>query len=264
MERERREVLLQGAEQAVVLAGKHLFDREKARQIGQKGRADFVTRVDYMVQEELRQALAALDPEIPLLSEEQAPPAVKKGGPLWILDPVDGTTNLIYGLQKSAVSLALAEEGQIVAGVVLDPFAGELFTAQVGGGAFCNGQKIQVSEAGTLEECLCIVGTNPGARQRRERLFRQMDALYRRCLDLRNLGSAALELCAVAAGRADVFIEYGLKPWDHAAAGCILREAGGRLTTMEGTELPITGGDSLAASNGKVHQQLLELLTLDC
>ncbi len=146
--------------------------------------------------------------------------------PCWILDPVDGTTNLIHRFRHSAVSLALAEGGQILFGVVYNPYSGECFTARRGGGAFCNGSPIRVSGADRLADSLLSVGTVPGRRELADTAFRQMRALYDPCQDVRRTGCASLDLCWVACGRLEGYVELSLQPWDYAAG--MLHRGGGR------------------------------------
>ena len=143
-------------------AGELLRDRERAAEVHAKGRTDFVTAVDTRVQAFLRDALAELDPGVQFMAEEKDNAAIDPARPVWILDPVDGTTNLIHGFGHSAISLALAAEGRPLLGLVYDPFAGEMFTARRGVGAFCNGRPIHASTAVHLADSLCSVGTNPG------------------------------------------------------------------------------------------------------
>ena len=173
---------------------------------------------------------------------------------------MDGTTNLLHDLRHSAVSLALAEKGRVLLGVVYDPYSGELFTARRGQGAFCCGRPIHVSSAAALGECLCSTGTNPSCRELADRTFRRMRLLYDRCHDIRRIGAASLELSYLAAGRLDCFVEHGLKPWDYAAGMLLVREAGGVVTTPEGGEPSLSQGSEIAAATAPVHPQLLAAL----
>ena len=173
---------------------------------------------------------------------------------------MDGTTNLLHDLRHSAVSLALAEKGRVLLGVVYDPYSGELFTAHRGQGAFCCGRPIHVSSAAALGECLCSTGTNPSCRELADRTFRRMRLLYDRCHDIRRIGAASLELSYLAAGRLDCFVEHGLKPWDYAAGMLLVREAGGVVTTPEGGEPSLSHGSEIAAATAPVHPQLLAAL----
>ena len=164
------------------------------------------------------------------MGEERYNTGLDWSRPCWILDPVDGTTNLIHSFRHSAISLALAEGGQAVFGVVYNPYTEECFTARRGGGAFRNGVPIQVSAVSRLEDSLLSAGTVPGQRELADAAFRQMRALYDRCQDVRRMGCASLELCDVACGRLEGYVELSLQPWDYAAGMLILAEAGGQVT----------------------------------
>ena len=176
------------------------------------------------------------------------------------MDPVDGTTNLIHQFQHSAISLALAEGGQIVFGVVYNPYTEECFTARRGGGAFRNGVSIQVSAVSRLADSLLSTGTVPGRRELADTAFRQMRALYDACQDVRRTGCASLDLCWVACGRLDGYVELSLQPWDYAAGRLLVEEAGGRVTAPDGSPLSLCQGGPLLASNGKLHAVLQSLL----
>ena len=179
---------------------------------------------------------------------------------MWILDPVDGTMNLVHGFRHSAVSLALADRGQVELGLVYDPYAGELFSARRGCGAFVNGEPIHVSEAKCLADCLVDVGTNPSEREMADRTFRWLRAVYDRCHDIRRVGAASVDLCYVAAGRLDAYMEIGLKPWDFAAGLLIVQEAGGAVVTVDGGAPSLKTGSGILGTNGAVTQELLTVL----
>ena len=254
------ESLVEETVQAVQEAGACLTDPAAVHSIRTKGETDYVTDVDLAVQELLRERLAALAPEIQFMGEEQDNTELDWSRPCWVLDPVDGTTNLIHGFRHSAISLALAEDGQILFGVVYNPYSGECFTARQGQGAFCNGSPIRVSSADRLEDSLLSVGTVPGRRELADTAFRQMRALYDTCQDVRRTGCASLDLCWVACGRLDGYVELSLQPWDYAAGMLIVEEAGGRVTVLDGSPLSLSQGGSLLATNGQLHSALLTIL----
>ena len=234
--------LAEGAVQAVLAAGRLLADPAALRSIRAKSETDYVTNVDLAVQEFLREHLAALAPDVQFMAEEQDNSALDLTRPCWILDPVDGTTNLIHQFQHSAISLALAEGGQIVFGVVYNPYTEECFAACRGGGAFRNGASIQVSAVSRLADSLLSTGTVPGRRDLADTAFRQMRALYDRCQDVRRTGCASLELCDVACGRLEGYVELVLQPWDYAAGMLIVAEAGGQVTALGGAPLSLAEG----------------------
>lgn len=245
---------------AVREAGKLFSDRALAGQVHRKDRTDFVTSVDLAVQEQLKARLAQLAPDVQFMGEEKDNSDIDFGGRVWILDPVDGTTNLVHNFCHSAVSLALAERGVVTMGMIYNPYAGELFTARRGQGAFCNGVPIHVSPARSLSESLCSVGTNPSCREQADQTFAWMRAVYDSCHDVRRVGAASIELCYVACGRLEGYVERGLKPWDYAAGMLIVREAGGSVTAEDGSEPSLSVGGAIAASNGSIHGELLSLL----
>ncbi len=254
------EKLLEQASQAVREAGELFARRDMAGHIRQKGATDFVTQVDLEVQTMLQKRLAEIAPEVQFMGEEKDNSQVDLSGAVWILDPVDGTTNLIHGYCHSAVSLALAEGGEVTMALIYDPYAGELFTARKGHGAFCNGQPIHVSGAQHLSDSLVDVGTNPGERHLADRTFAWMRAIYDASHDVRRIGAASICLCYVAAGRIDGYVEGGLKPWDFGAGMLLVREAGGMITTAEGAPLTLDGPSSVMAANGHIGPELLALI----
>ena len=254
------ESLVEETIQAVQEAGACLSDPTALRCVRTKGETDYVTNVDLVVQELLRERLAALAPDVQFMGEEQDNTGLDWSRPCWILDPVDGTTNLIHNFRHSAISLALSEAGQILFGVVYNPYSGECFTAQRGQGAFCNGSPIRVSSADRLEDSLLSVGTVPGRRELADTAFRQMRALYDRCQDVRRNGCASLDLCWVACGRLDGYVELSLQPWDYAAGRLLVEEAGGRVTAPDGSPLSLCQGGPLLASNGRLHSTLQTIL----
>ena len=254
------ESLVEETVQAVQEAGACLSDPTAVRCVRAKSKTDYVTNVDLAVQELLRERLAALAPDVQFMGEEQDNTGLDWHRPCWILDPVDGTTNLIHNFRHSALSLALAEDGQILFGVVYNPYSGECFTARRGQGAFCNGSPIRVSSADRLEDSLLSVGTVPGRRKLADTAFRQIRTLYDTCQDVRRTGCASLDLCWVACGRLDGYVELSLQPWDYAAGRLLVEEAGGRVTAPDGSPLSLCQGGPLLASNDKLHAVLQSLL----
>lgn len=252
--------LAEQAVQAVRQAGALLADPAAVHTVTAKNPTDFVTNVDLTVQNLLRDQLEQLAPAVQFLGEEGGREAIDPARPFWILDPVDGTTNLIHRFQHSAVSLALAEDGQVVFGVVYHPYTRECFTARRGGGAFCCGRPIQVSKTERLADSLLSAGTVPGRRELAGQAFRHMRLLYDCCQDVRRTGCASLDLCWVACGRLEGYVELSLQPWDYAAGLLLVEEAGGRVTDPQGRPLSLTQGGPLLASNGRLHSALINVL----
>ena len=236
------------------------LDGEMSGRITFKGDIDFATEADFAVQRQVQERLLALYPDIQFMGEEKDNSGIDFAGAVWILDPVDGTTNLIHQFQHSAISLALAEGGQIVFGVVYNPYTEECFTARRGGGALRNGVPIHVSDVSRLEDSLLSTGTVPGRRDLADTAFRQMRALYDRCQDVRRTGCASLELCDVACGRLEGYVELVLQPWDYAAGMLIVAEAGGQVTALGGAPLSLAEGGPLLASNGRLRGALQTIL----
>ena len=252
--------LFEKTRDAVISAGALLRNRTLAGDSGIKDDGGFVTAVDMKVQDILRAELARILPEAGFLGEEGPR---EEGWPaeyMWILDPVDGTSNLIHDFRHSAVSLALTREGRTVMGLVYDPFLNELFSARMGGGAKLNGAPIKVSAAEGLSCCNISVGTAPGRREESGRVFDTMLRVYDSCHDIRRTGSAALELCYVAAGRQDGYYEFGLRPWDVAAGLLIVREAGGVALTPDGREIPLDCPSDIVAAGPGVWPELAEIV----
>jgi len=178
---------------------------------------------------------------------------------LWIVDPIDGTTNFVHGLPGSVVSIAVASKGELTLGVVYDPSRDELFVARQGGGAYLNGERISVSGELTLCEALVATGTPGTTREARESNLRCVTRVGPVARSVRILGAAALHLAYVAAGRLSGFWELDLRPWDVAAGVLLVREAGGQVTDTAGTPYTLEVRN-LLATNGAIHSELAEVL----
>ncbi len=208
---------------------------------------DVVTQYDTAVQEFLHRELLALMPEAGFLGEEGAHGEITTEW-TFIVDPIDGTANFVRNFGHSNISVALARNGVSEYGVVYNPYRDELFAAQRGKGATCNGKPIRVSDADPAHGIL-MCGSTAYDRELTDRHFAMMRALYERMGDFRRLGAAALDLCYVAAGRVEVFFECRLRPWDIAAGSLILTEAGGKISQMDGTALDVLHNCSVFAAN---------------
>lgn len=254
------EALLKESVIAVREAGLLFGNRELAAHIKRKQARDFVTEVDTGIQELLRRRLSDILPEAKFMGEEQDNSQLDTSGLVWILDPVDGTTNFIHHLRHSAISLALVAEGRGVMGIIFNPDTDELYTAADGQGARLNGHEIHVSGSVDLAECLIQVGTNPAWRDQAERNFALLRAVYDSCVDIRRMGAASLDLCWVADGRADAYAECLLNPWDYAAGLLISREAGAVVTDLRGRSPDMFHSSDIIVANPTVHKKLLELL----
>lgn len=234
------------------------FDRENSAQISEKGVADFVTLVDINVQNYLKSKLSKAYPSVQFMSEEKDNSDIDFSGLVWILDPVDGTTNLIHDFQGSSISLALAENGEVIMGVVYVPTSDELFYAEKNKGAFLNGRKIHVSEEKDFARALISTGSSPYHKEWADLNFEVFKKIFLDCADIRRIGSAAIELCYVACGRLDAYVEANLKQWDYAAGKIIVEEAGGKIIDYEGNAVNITYTSSLCSSNGPIGEILVQ------
>ncbi len=220
---------------------------------------DLVTDYDVAVEAHLKRELLALLPEAIFYGEEEKEFQDASRGWAFIVDPIDGTTNFTRSFHQSAVSVALVKDGQVRYGVVYDPAKGEMFSASRGGGAFLNGRPIAASDR-DLSHGIVIVGTALYHRETyTDQTFRVMRHLFDRSMDFRRFGAAALDLCYVACGRAEVMFEYHLSPWDYAAGSLVLEEAGGRTAAMTGAPLPITAPSSVWGSNAACWPELEKL-----
>ena len=232
-------------------AGALLLEAGKTSyQINSKeGRGEYVTQWDLAVQNMLKEGLLALCPEAGFFGEEgdDVPPELESGW-CFIVDPIDGTNNFIRGFRHSAVSVALSFKKEIRYGAVCNPYQSELFYAEKGKGAFCNGDAISVARR-SLKESIVIFGASSYDRSLTEATFRFLRALYDRAEDLRNGGSAALDICYIASGRGDIFFEFQLCPWDYAAGALILAEAGGVTETIDGKVPALRGKSPIIASS---------------
>ena len=215
-------------------AGLSFRKRQLTRVISKEGHANFVTNIDCKVQEYLEQALPALLPGSFFIGEEKENRALTDA-PTWIVDPLDGTTNMIHDYRMSAVSIALCRDRKPVIGLIWQPFTHEMFYAEAGSGAFLNGRPVRVSDT-PFRNALVAVGTAPYYEELEDRSMAAAAGFLRECADIRRSGSAALDLAYLACGRHDVFFEMRLKPWDYAAGSLIVQEAGGQIM------MPLAGG----------------------
>ena len=220
------------------------------------GPADLVTAADRDAETFIRARLAEHFPDHRVFGEEQG--GQSTGELVWHVDPIDGTTNFVHGLPGFCVSLALAERGRPVAAAVYDPTGDELFTAEAGAGATVNGRPLHVSSEATLGEALLGTGfppVNPG----KEWAIESVGRVAGQVRNVRNFGAAALHLCYVAAGRLSGFWEPGLRSWDVAGGVLVIREAGGRATSLTGEEWHAAVQGCLG-TNGHIHAAMVELL----
>lgn len=230
------------------------------RSIDYKSAAELVTDMDLASEQLLVNSLRQHFPSHLIVAEEGGADEGAQDAPLcWVIDPLDGTNNYAHGYPMFSVSLALLQHGQPVLGVVYDPLRDECFTAEYGSGAFCNGRQLRVSRIETLSAALLLTGFPYSRFSLPETNIPEVSRMLMRCQDIRRSGSAALDLCYVAAGRGDGYWELGLKPWDHAAGALIVAEAGGRVSDWSGGPWNVWR-DRCAATNGLIHDEMLTVL----
>lgn len=219
---------------------------------------DPVTEFDRAAEDAIRSLLAEHRPEDHILGEEGGGSGWQEGR-VWIVDPLDGTVNFVHGVPQVAVSVALWDGGRPMVGVVRDAIGGEVFSAAVGQGAWLDSEPIRVSQTTDMVRALVGTGFPYDRRERAAELVEVMGRVLAEAQGIRRIGSAALDLCWVAAGRFDAYWEYRLKPWDTAAGELIVTEAGGTVTGLGGEQY-VPDGPGILATNGHLHSRMLEVL----
>lgn len=250
-------IAVRAARRAGELMVRHLNQLESL-QIDEKGRNDFVTQIDRGAEQAIIELILDHYPDHSILAEESG--ASGSHEYQWIIDPLDGTTNYVHGFPVFSVSIAVAHKGELQHGVVYDPLRQEIFTASRGEGAQLDGRRIRVSKLATLGRAL--VATGFPYRTSEENIDRYLAMLRDVMINtagVRRPGSAALDLCYVAAGRVDAFWELGLKKWDIAAGALMIREAGGRISDFGGSDRYLDSGN-VVAGNPKIYAALSRLL----
>jgi myo-inositol-1(or 4)-monophosphatase len=248
------------AVEAVIRAGDMQVSRAgAAMQVEKKGIIDLVTETDREIERGFRDLIGRRFPHHEVLGEEFSPPEDRARVPpyCWIFDPLDGTTNFAHGLPIFCSSLALEVDGVLVVAAVYDPNRRELFTAERGAGAWLNGAPLHVSQAGTLIDSLLCTGFPYSVQEKPDELVGLFAHFLGVSRAVRRLGSAAIDLCYVAAGRLDGFWEMHLGPWDIAAGALIVEEAGGRVSATDGGPFGARLGNVIA-SNGRIHDRMVE------
>lgn len=233
------------------------FDSGRAEK---KGFNDFVSYVDKGSEKMLVEKLGRILPEAGFVAEEGT--STRKGERYnWVIDPLDGTTNFIHGIHPHAISIALMDHEEIVAGVIYEVSGNEIFTAWKNGGAWLNNKRIHVSPAAKLSESLIATGFPYTDFRRLDTYMECLTHFCRHSLGIRRLGSAAIDLAYVACGKFDAFYEYGLHPWDVAAGILLVREAGGHVSDFSGNENNLSGDEIVAASH-LVFSEVLENVSI--
>ncbi len=230
-------------------------------EVRHKGEIDLVTEVDRASEASILAAIRERFPDHDIVTEETA--IERKGSRfVWFVDPLDGTTNFAHGYPFFCASVALALDGELVAGAVFDPIKQELFTAERGGGAHLNGRRLRTSAADRLLDSLLVTGFPYDFRQDVQQSLRLFNRFMAHARAIRRDGAAALDLAYIAAGRVDGFWEERLKPWDVMAGALMVEEAGGRVTRFDGSALRLRADETLA-SNGPLHEAMLSVFRAD-
>ena len=228
------------------LSAGDLIRNSKPMKVRTKSVSDYVTEIDMECQIIIKKTIKEKYPDHSFLAEEDGGHFSVKND-LWIIDPLDGTTNFIHGLGHSAVSIAFYTEGRIVTGVVYDPFKEEMFSAVLSEGAKLNGHPIKVSEKRELSQCLVATGMPFKRKEKAEQYFICLKEILKQTSGVRRMGSAALDLAYTACGRFDCFFEGWLSPWDIAAGILILTESGGVASDFRGEDNYMTNGSVIAS-----------------
>ena len=239
------------------------FGEVEQLQVSRKGPADFVSNADLKAEKIVRYELSKARPDYGFLMEEGGVVHGKDNSNVWVIDPLDGTSNFLHGLPHFCVSVGLKRDGEVYAGVVFDPVKDEVFWAERNLGSYLNNHRIRVSYRPRLEEALLATGIPFALHEGTEagsKFVNQLESVMHKTAGVRRFGSAALDLAYVAAGRYEGFWENGLSPWDVAAGIVIVREAGGFVSEINGKRYEL-GAKDILATNDSLHQKLQLVLS---
>ncbi|KAF0137654.1 MAG: myo-inositol-1(or 4)-monophosphatase [Rhodospirillaceae bacterium] len=235
------------------------FGEVEQLQVSLKGTNDFVSAADTKAEQTLYRELKKARPDFGFLLEEGGAEEGHDKSSRWIIDPLDGTINFLHGIPHFSISIALERDSEIVAGAIYHPVADELYYAEKGGGTYLNDRRLRVSARRRVEESVLATGIPFLGRPGHGRFLTELQTVMAHSAGVRRMGSAALDLAYVAAGRYDGYWERNLSPWDVAAGTLIVREAGGYVSEVEGGRNPVFTG-SILATNDHLHKPLGDLL----
>jgi myo-inositol-1(or 4)-monophosphatase len=238
---------------------KHNLGKVKEITVKSGQEKNLVTEIDKKSEELVVSIIRKHFPGHDILAEESGSEHGKQSEYRWIIDPLDGTTNFTHGLPIFCVSIGLERKGEVIAGVIYDPNLDELFSAEKGRGAFLNGRRLRVSQTPSLKQSLLVTGFPYNVSENPDNCLEHFVNFVIGCQGVRRMGSAAIDLAYVAAGRYDGFWEVHLNAWDMAAGVILIREAGGKITGFDGDEINIYG-KKVVASNGLIHDEMVGLL----
>lgn len=236
------------------------FGEIEKLQVSKKGPGDFVTKTDQKVEEIIIEELERARPGYNFLAEEGGTTKEKKNEFTWIIDPIDGTANFMHGIPHFAISIGLEKNGEIIVGIIFDPIKNEMFYAEKGRGAYLNNTRIRVSSRNTIGDSVALTGGPAFAEENKQNFYNEYIAMSNHCHQVRKLGSAALDLAYVAAGRAEIFWHKNLKYWDIAAGLIIVKEAGGTITDFKGKTFDLNNKE-LLATNSRLDSETVKILS---
>ena len=251
---------IKAARRGAAIINRASFDLDRVK-IAQKQQNDFVTEVDQAAEQAIIDVLKNAYPDHAFLAEESGPSANlhDENENVWIIDPLDGTTNFIHGFPQYCVSIALQQRGQITQAVVYDPTRNDLFTATKGAGAYLNDKRLRVAKRDKIADALIGTGFMYRDKDGLDEYLKMFRVMTEHCTGLRRAGAAALDLAYVAAGRLDGFFEKNLKPWDMAAGSLLITESGGIMGTFAGDSDYLYKGNVIAGTP-KIFAQMVPLL----
>lgn len=235
-------------------AGQFVFDPELRANVNMKGSADFVTAVDLKISNFIKQKLAIITPDIGFMSEEEEGEITPHR---WILDPIDGTTNLVYDYNVSSVSLAYFDGKFVTFGIIYNPFNGDIFIAKRGEGVTLNGEKLPTAPDRIPSDCLIEFGAGSTKKQYTEEHFAIAKDVFSQCLDIRRICSSALAIAYVAAGKLNGYFERSIKPWDYAAATLMLEESGVICSDWDGNPVSFERPSSFVCGTPKAYNIIM-------
>lgn len=235
------------------------FGEVENLQVSLKGPANYVSAADRKAEKTLFEELSKARPGYGFLMEEGGIVEGSDKSHRWIIDPLDGTTNFLHSIPQFAISIGLERDGQMVAGLVYNPIADEMFLAEKGQGAFLNDRRIRVAARRELAQAVVACGIPHLGRPGHERFIAELGATMNEVAGVRRTGSAALDMAYVAAGRFDAYWETNLAPWDLAAGIVLVREAGGTVSDLNGREDMMNSG-GVIAGNETIHRELSSVL----
>lgn len=224
------------------------------------GKQNYVTELDKASEECIMANILHQHPTHSFLAEESGSTKRGKGDIIWLIDPLDGTVNFVRNIPVFTVSIAAAVGKETVCAVIYQPMVNELFFAEKGKGAFLNGVKLQVKNTSSLDQALLATGFPYNVDENPLSCIDKVSKILHKGIPIRRLGSAALDMAYVAAGRFDAFWEVSLHPWDYAAGKLIIEEAGGKVTEWNGSPYDLFSAKPILASNGALHKQMIEAL----